>query len=104
MIVYVSPNDIAELKKNMKLRISFPKYPYSEYSAVNGFISFIPKDSSVLPDGSCFYLVETQLTENKIFNRRTDKELPILPGLKKRVKIITRTEPLYLFFYHKLFG
>ena len=104
MIVYVSPNDIAELKKNMKLRISFPKYPYSEYSAVNGFISFIPKDSSVLPDGSCFYLVETQLTENKIFNRRTDKEIPIVPGMKTSVKIITRTEPLYLFFYHKLFG
>ncbi len=103
MIININPSDIAELKENMNVRISFPKYPYSEYSSVNGYISFIPKDTITLEDGSSYFAVETTLIDNNIISRRTKNEIPILPGMITNVKIITRTEPLYLYFYHELF-
>lgn len=98
--LYTNIEDIAELKEGMEFVLFFSKYSTAEYIAPRGKIVRIPKDTEKLDTSFC-YKVIGELESNKIINRRTKKEIKLISGMEGQCKIITRKEPLYLFFYNK---
>lgn len=100
--IQISIEDIADLKPNMEFTLSFPKYPSSEYTSLKGYIDFIPKDSKLLQNGSAIYQVTGIIDSDTLIKRRNGNKVVLVPGMNATCKIITRTEPLYLFILEKL--
>lgn len=86
----------------MEFTLSFPKYPSSEYTSLKGYIDFIPKDSKLLQNGTAIYQVTGIIDSDTLIKRRNGNKVVLVPGMNATCKIITRTEPLYLFILEKL--
>lgn len=100
--IQISIEDIADLKPNMEFTLSFPKYPSSEYTSLKGYIDFIPKDSKLLQNGNAIYQVTGIIDSDTLIKLRNGNKVVLVPGMNATCKIITRTEPLYLFILEKL--
>ena len=98
--IYVSSDDIAEIKSGQNFTISFTKYPSSEYSRIGGVISEISKDSQYFDSTS--YIVKGKLNVSYFVQKRNKRKIELINGMNAECKIISRTEPMYIFVLTKL--
>ena len=100
--IFVMIDDIADLQTGMSFSICFPKYPSSEYAGITGTIIYIPKDSKTDESGNYYYQVTGVLDTNKLIKKRDNSTVFLVAGMSGKCKILTRTEPLYIFLLQKM--
>ncbi len=98
--IYISSDDIAEIKSGQNFTISFTKYPSSEYSRIGGVVSEISKDSQYFDSTS--YIVKGKLSVSYFVQKRNKRKIELINGMNAECKIISRTEPMYIFVLTKL--
>ena len=98
--IYVSSDDIAEIKSGQNFTISFTKYPASEYSRIGGIVFEISKDSQYFDSSS--YIVKGKLDQSYFVQKRKKRKIELVNGMNAECKIIARTEPMYIFVLTKL--
>lgn len=99
--IFVSSKDIAEIKENQPFFVNFSKYPSSEYSKITGVIKEISKEPKNIYDEPVF-IVKGKLNKSYTLQKRTEKKIQLLNGMKGNCRIITNKEPLYLFILNKM--
>lgn len=98
--IVISADDIADIKKDQKFAIAFKRYPSSEYSSIGGTVSDISKDSLYFDNSS--YIITGTLDESYFIQKRNNRKIELVNGMNAECKIITNTEPIYLFLLNKL--
>jgi len=93
--VFIPQTNFGKIRKQQKVLLQFPSYPYQEYGKLEGrldFISNIPTDSG--------YLAKVSLPEGLKTNY--NKEIQYRDGLTAQGEIITRNMRLLERFYYNL--
>jgi HlyD family secretion protein len=95
--VFIPQTNFGKLKKQQKVLLQFPSYPYQEYGKLEGtldFISNIPTDSG--------YLARVILSKGLRTNY--EKEIQYRDGLTAQAEIVTKNMRLLERFYYNLKG
>lgn len=93
--VFIPQTNLGKIKKQQKVLLQFPSYPYQEYGKLEGrlaFISNIPTDSG--------YLAKVSLPKKLITNYH--KEIQFRNGLSAQGEIVTKDMRLLERFYFSL--
>lgn len=99
---YVENKDIAKIHEGMDVTYEIAAYPSREYGTMKGKVTFVSADLKVNNNGSAYYMVETSINEDELFNNLGEKtELKV--GMMCETKIVIEEKRVLEILIDKIF-
>ena len=100
--VYVSPRDIAFIKRGQEVRIQIDALNYNEWGALHGNVSEISSDMSDDGSGNYYYKVKCELDNNCLTLRNTGRKVFIKKGMSATAHFIVTRQSLFTLIYKNI--
>lgn len=100
--IYVNNEDIGKIEVGMNVKLNVYALPNTEYGYLTGVVTSISKDLKVDQNaGSAYYLVESELDGNKLYNSK-GQEAELKPGMACQAQMITENKRILVYLLDKL--
>lgn len=101
VVITVSSDDIAEIRKGMQFRLVFPKLPSSEFGQLEGTLDIVPEDAWVVNNSSYIFQMEGTLSRLWLENSR-GLRIDLKSGMTAEARIIVKRKPIWRFILETL--
>ncbi|WP_129600496.1 HlyD family efflux transporter periplasmic adaptor subunit [Anaerophilus nitritogenes] len=101
MQIYVSNENIGNLKLGDKVKYNFMALPYKEYGELTGKIIKIAEDIKPNKDNNSFYLIEASIENRKLVGYNNQKK-EIKVGMVCEARVITKTKKILYYLLEKI--
>lgn len=100
--IYVPNKDISKISLGDKIKYNFYALPYKEYGKLEGTITKISVDSSIMENqSSSFYLVEADIENRPLYSYKGE-QAQIKVGMVCEAQVITKTKKVLFFLLEKI--
>ena len=99
---YVENKDIAKIKEGMEVTYEIGAYPATEYGTMRGEVTFVSADLKVQNNGSAYYVVETSVDGEDLYNR-LGEEATLKVGMLCETKIVVEKKSVLKVVLDKIF-
>ncbi|AEE16494.1 HlyD family secretion protein [Treponema brennaborense] len=97
----IPAKDAGKLRKNMKVKLRFPAFPYYEFKGAEGTIQTIDPDAQASSSGTLFFTVLTDVDTYELTDRK-GIIYPLRVGLEVDARIVMETKPIWYFLLKKM--
>lgn len=101
MSIAVPNHEVGKIKLGDQVDLNFDAFPKQSYGSLTGTISLISSDAVIQQDGFSYYIVEAQLSNEPLINRRKE-QAEIRVGMTAEAYVITDTPKIIHYVLEKI--